>query len=401
MINNSSRLNSPPPLIQISSPNFMPKTLSLFEQEKTPLSERLEKLNWLLISLITILAFVGFIMLYSAGGGNFRPWLIKQLGFFCAFFPLMIFIAIADIKTWFKLSYLFYGSALILVIIVDIMGHNAMGATRWFRVGPITIQPSEIMKLCTVFALARYFYNIEAEEIGKIKFLIIPILLIAVPACFIFYQPDLGTGAILCLVGASVLFLAGVKMWKFVSVGIATLVSIPFAWSFLLYDYQKQRVLTFLNPKNDPLGSGYNIIQSKIAIGSGGFTGKGYLNGTQGQLNFLPEKQTDFIFTMLSEELGFLGSVFTIIIYSAIIAIGISIATKTKHQYGRLLVMGIINIFFVHMFINMGMVMGLIPVVGAPLPFVSYGGTIMATMMIGFGLVLNVDLHKNNDLKLN
>ncbi len=379
----------------------MPKTLSLFEQEKTPLSERLEKLNWLLISLITILAFVGFIMLYSAGGGNFRPWLIKQLGFFCAFFPLMIFIAIADIKTWFKLSYLFYGSALILVIIVDIMGHNAMGATRWFRVGPITIQPSEIMKLCTVFALARYFYNIEAEEIGKIKFLIIPILLIAVPACFIFYQPDLGTGAILCLVGASVLFLAGVKMWKFVSVGIATLVSIPFAWSFLLYDYQKQRVLTFLNPKNDPLGSGYNIIQSKIAIGSGGFTGKGYLNGTQGQLNFLPEKQTDFIFTMLSEELGFLGSVFTIIIYSAIIAIGISIATKTKHQYGRLLVMGIINIFFVHMFINMGMVMGLIPVVGAPLPFVSYGGTIMATMMIGFGLVLNVDLHKNNDLKLN
>ncbi len=378
----------------------MPKTLSLFEQEKTPLSERLEKLNWLLVSLITILAFVGFIMLYSAGGGSFRPWLIKQLGFFCAFFPLMIFIAITDIKIWFKLSYLFYGSALILVIIVDVMGHNAMGATRWFKLGPITIQPSEIMKLSTVFALARYFYNIEAEEIGKIKFLIIPILLIAVPACFIFYQPDLGTGAILCLVGASVLFLAGVKMWKFISVGIATLVAIPFAWSFLLYDYQKQRVLTFLNPKNDPLGSGYNIIQSKIAIGSGGFAGKGYLNGTQGQLNFLPEKQTDFIFTMLSEELGFLGSVFTIIIYSAIIAIGISIATKTKHQYGRLLVMGIINIFFVHMFINMGMVMGLIPVVGAPLPFVSYGGTIMATMMIGFGLVLNVDLHKNNDLKL-
>jgi len=378
----------------------MPKTLSLFEQEKIPFSEKIEQLNWLLISLIITLAFIGFVMLYSAGGGSFRPWLIRQLGFFSVFFPLMIFIAVTDIKLWFRWSYFFYAIALGLVIVVDIMGHNAMGATRWFRIGPITVQPSEIMKLCTVFALARYFYNIEADEIGRIRFLIIPILLIVVPACFIFYQPDLGTGAILCIAGASVLFLAGVKLWKFISVGVATLVAIPFAWHFLLYDYQKQRVLTFLNPNNDPLGSGYNIIQSKIAIGSGGLLGKGYLNGTQGQLNFLPEKQTDFIFTMLSEELGFLGSVFTIAVYSAIIAIGISIATKTKHQYGRLLVMGIINIFFVHMFINMGMVMGLIPVVGAPLPFVSYGGTIMATMMIGFGLVLNVDLHKNTDLKI-
>lgn len=378
----------------------MAKNLSLFEQEKTPIFEKIERLNWLLISLVVVLAFIGFVMLYSAGGGSFRPWLIRQLGFFCIFFPLMIFIAITDIKIWFKASYLFYLGALSLVIIVDIMGHNAMGATRWFRVGPLTIQPSEIMKVCTVFALARYFYSIEAEEIGRIKYLIIPILMIATPACFIFYQPDLGTGAILCLVGGSILFLAGVRMWKFISVGAAALFSIPFIWAFLLYDYQKKRVLTFLNPNEDPLGSGYNIIQSKIAIGSGGLLGKGYLNGTQGQLNFLPEKQTDFIFTMLSEELGFVGSVFTIAVYSAIIAIGISIATKTKHQFGRLLVMGVINIFFVHMFINMGMVMGLIPVVGAPLPFVSYGGTIMASMMIGFGLVLNVDLHKDIEMKM-
>lgn len=375
--------------------------MPFIEKEKIPLSQKLEQLNWLLISLIIILAFVGFLMLYSAGGGSFRPWLIRQLGFFVVFFPLMIFIAITDIKIWFKAAYFFYAIALILVIIVDIMGHNAMGATRWFRLGPITIQPSEIMKVCTVFALARYFYNIEAENIGRIRFIIVPLLMISVPACFIFYQPDLGTGAILVMVGVSVLFLAGVKMWKFVSVGVAGLVAIPFAWNFLLYDYQRQRVLTFLNPNNDPLGSGYNIIQSKIAIGSGGLFGKGYLNGTQGQLNFLPEKQTDFIFTMLSEELGFVGSFFTIAVYCSIIAIGISIATKTKHQYGRLLVMGIVNIFFIHMFINMGMVMGLIPVVGAPLPFVSYGGTIMASMMIGFGLVLNVDLHKNSDLKMN
>lgn len=371
------------------------------EREKIPLSQKLEQLHWLLISLIIILAFIGFVMLYSAGGGSFRPWLIRQLGFFCIFFPLMIFIAVTDIKIWFRAAYICYAIALTLVLIVDITGHNAMGATRWFRVGSFTVQPSEIMKVCTVFALARYFYNIEAANIGKIKFIIVPIALIAVPAFFIFYQPDLGTAAILSMVGVSVLFLAGVKIWKFVSVGVAVLAAIPFGWHFLLYDYQKQRILTFLNPNNDPLGSGYNIIQSKIAIGSGGLFGKGYLNGTQGQLNFLPEKQTDFIFTMLSEELGFLGSVFTIAVYSAIIAIGISIAMKTKHQYGRLLVMGVINIFFIHMFINMGMVMGLIPVVGAPLPFVSYGGTIMASMMIGFGLVLNVDLHKNSDLKLN
>ncbi len=374
--------------------------MHFIEREKIPLSQKLEQLNWLLISLIIVLAFIGFLMLYSAGGGSFKPWLIRQLGFFCLFFPLMLFIAVTDIKIWFKMSYLLYTAALSLIIVVDVMGHNAMGATRWFRIGPLTIQPSEIMKVCTVFALARYFYNIEAENIGKIKFLIVPVALIAIPVGFIFLQPDLGTGSILALVGISILFLAGAKMWKFISIGVAGLIAAPFAWLFLLYDYQKQRVLTFLNPDNDPLGSGYNIIQSKIAIGSGGMFGKGYLNGTQGQLNFLPEKQTDFIFTMLSEELGFVGSFFTIAVYSAIIGICINIAMNTKHQYGRLLVMGIVNIFFIHMFINMGMGMGLIPVVGAPLPFISYGGTIMASMMIGFGLVLNVDLHKDSDLKI-
>lgn len=374
--------------------------MNFINQEKIPLSQRLEQLNWLLISLITVLAFTGFLMLYSAGGGSFKPWLIRQLGFFCVFFPLMLFIAITDIKIWFKASYFFYAIALSLVIIVDIMGHNAMGATRWFRIGSLTIQPSEIMKVCTVFALARYFYGIEIENIGKIQYVIAPLLFIAVPAFFIFHQPDLGTAMILVMVGISVLFLAGVKMWKFASVGIVGLIAIPFLWSFFLYDYQKKRILTFLNPNEDPLGSGYNIIQSKIAIGSGGLFGKGLLNGTQGQLNFLPEKQTDFIFTMLSEELGFVGSIFTIVIYSAIIGICINIAMKTKHQYGRLLTMGIINIFFLHMFINMGMGMGLLPVVGAPLPFISYGGTIMASMMIGFGLILNVDANRNIDLKV-
>ncbi|MBU6140726.1 MAG: rod shape-determining protein RodA [Proteobacteria bacterium] len=364
-----------------------------FYHSNNPISQRIEQLNWTLISLIIVLAFMGFLMLYSAGGGSFYPWLIRQIVFFAIFFPLMIFIAVTDIKIWFKLSYLFYAIALTLIIIVDVMGHSAMGATRWFRVGSLTIQPSEIMKVCLVLALARYFYKIEAKSIGRIKFVIIPLAMIALPAVFIFHQPDLGTAIILILVGVSVLFLAGIKLWKFVSVGFAALAAIPFIWHFLLYDYQKKRVLTFLNPNEDPLGSGYNIIQSKIAIGSGGIFGKGYLNGTQGQLNFLPEKQTDFIFTMLSEELGFAGSVFTIAICCAIIAICARIAMKTRHQFGRLVSSGIANIFFVHMFINMGMVTGILPVVGAPLPFVSYGGTIMASMMIGFGLVLNTDLY--------
>ncbi len=376
--------------------------MNLTNNDKISFSQKLEQLNWLLISLLTTLAFIGFVMLYSAAGGSFKPWLIRQLGFFCLFFPLMIFIAVTDIKIWFKASYLFYAIALIMVIMVDVMeqmSHNAMGATRWFRIGSIKIQPSELMKVCTVFALARYFYSIEAENIGRFKFIIPPLLMIFLPVAFIFHQPDLGTASILAMVGVVVLFMAGVKIWKFVSAGVVTLITIPFAWHFLLHDYQKQRIFTFLDPTHDPLGSGYNIIQSKIAVGSGGVFGKGFLGGTQGQLDFLPEKQTDFIFTMLSEELGFVGGVFSIFIYCAIIAICISIAMKTKHQFGRLFVIGIVNIFFIHMFINIGMVMGLLPVVGAPLPFISYGGTIMGSMMIGFGMVLNIDLNREIDLR--
>ena len=376
--------------------------MNLTNNDKISFSQKLEQLNWLLICLLITLAFIGFVMLYSAAGGSFRPWLIRQLGFFCLFFPLMIFIAVTDIKIWFKASYLFYAVALVMVIMVDVMeqmSHNAMGATRWFRIGSIKIQPSELMKVCTVFALARYFYSIEAENIGRFKFIIPPLLMIFLPVAFIFHQPDLGTAMILAMVGVVVLFMAGVKIWKFVSAGVFALITIPFAWHFLLHDYQKQRIFTFLDPTHDPLGSGYNIIQSKIAVGSGGVFGKGFLGGTQGQLDFLPEKQTDFIFTMLSEELGFVGGVFSIFIYCAIIAICISIAMKTKHQFGRLFVIGIVNIFFIHMFINIGMVMGLLPVVGAPLPFISYGGTIMGSMMIGFGMVLNIDLNRGVDLR--
>lgn len=370
----------------------------LFDSENNQsLTKRISDLNWKLITLVLILATIGFAMIYSAAGGSFQPWLSKQLIFFAIFFPIMLLIAIVDIRFWFRFAYVCYAAALILIIAVDVVGHSSMGATRWFKVGGLAIQPSEIMKVCLVFSMAKYFYNIDAEDIEKTRFTIVPILMILVPSFFIFDQPDLGTATILLLVGGTILFVAGVKMWKFAAVGIIGLTAAPLLWFFVLYDYQKNRILTFLNPDNDPLGSGYNIIQSKIAIGSGGLFGKGFLNGTQGQLEFLPEKQTDFIFTMLSEELGFVGSVFTIIIYSLIIYMSTRIALKTNHQFGRLLAMGIGTILFIHIFINMAMVMGLIPVVGAPLPLISYGGTITGTMLIGFGLLLNVDAHPDVD----
>jgi rod shape determining protein RodA len=373
------------------------KMLSYFQSNEHSILEKIIALNWRLISLILILAITGFLMLYSAAGGNFKPWLAKQLLYFGVFFPIMILIAITNIRLWFQGSYMFYAIALMLIIAVDVMGHNSMGATRWFRIGGFAVQPSELMKICMVLALAKYFYNTDAENIEKIPYVIAPVLMIAIPALFIFDQPDLGTATILLLVGASILFTAGIKTWKFIAVGIIGLVTVPLMWFFVLYDYQKQRVITFLNPSNDPLGSGYNIIQSKIAIGSGGFLGKGFLNGTQGQLEFLPEKQTDFMFTMLSEELGFLGSLFTVIIYVLIIYMGTRIALKTKHQFGKLIAIGVVNILFIHMFVNMAMVMGLIPVVGAPLPLISYGGTITATMLIAFGLLLNVDANQDLD----
>ncbi|MFT6077213.1 MAG: rod shape determining protein RodA [Rickettsiales bacterium] len=370
--------------------------LFYFEKDKTIL-EKVFALNWRFICLILLLAFIGFAMQYSAAGGNFNPWLTKQLIFFIVFFPIMIFIAITDIRFWLQTAYFYYAIALVLLIAVAIMGHNAMGATRWFRIGGIAIQPSEIMKVCLVFSLAKYFYSIDADKIGQIKYIIIPIIMILAPALLVFNQPDLGTAIIMLLVGISILFLAGVRMWKFILAGVSVLIAVPFLWIFMLYDYQKERILNFLNPDNDPLGTGYNIIQSKIAIGSGGIFGKGYLGGTQGQLEFLPEKQTDFIFTMLAEELGMFGSLFTIFSYALMIYLGTRIAMKSKHQYGRLLVFGIINILFIHVFVNMGMVMGLLPVVGAPLPLISYGGTITATMLIGFGLLLNIDA--NTDME--
>jgi len=274
-----------------------------------------------------------------------------------------------------------------------------MGATRWFKLGFITVQPSEIMKVFLVLSLAKYFHNIEAEEIQKIKYVAPPLFLVFLPAGLIFAQPDLGTSLILLFVGFVILFVAGVMMWKFVLTGIISLISMPILWFFFLHEYQRNRIKNFINPDSDPMGTGYNIIQSKIAVGSGGLFGKGFVNGTQSQLGFLPEKQTDFIFTILSEEFGFIGSVSILILCILIVFTSILMATRSLNQYSRLVIVGISSIFFFHSFINIGMTIGLLPVVGAPLPFMSYGGTITATMLIGFGFVLNVRLYNNSELR--
>lgn len=362
---------------------------------------KLSKLPLTLVVLITLVACFGFILMYSAAQGNFSPWAYRQMIYFAVFMPIMIIIGLVDLRFWYKSTYLFYYIALALLLIVHLLGYTAMGATRWIDLGLMKLQPSELMKICIIFALARYFHDLGDKSIS-LQYLIVPSIMLIVPIALIIKQPDLGTAMILLMLGVIMFFMAGVKKWIFI-VGIASFaVAIPLIWQFL-YDYQKNRILTFIDPSRDPLGDGYNIIQSKIAIGSGGFTGKGFMQGSQSQLQFLPEHQTDFIFTMISEEWGFLGAGLVLLAFSVIIFYCYVIALNAKSKFGRLLAMGVVSMFFLHFFINVAMVMGLLPAVGVPLPLLSYGGTMMTTILIGFGLVISVHVHSryhiNNALK--
>ncbi|MCE3232203.1 MAG: rodA [Rickettsiaceae bacterium] len=360
--------------------------------KRLSINEKLREMNWSLIMIMTTVACIGFVILYSAADGNLNPWASKQMIRFMVFFPIMLFIAMVDIRVWFKSAYFIYSLVLVALIFTELWGATAMGATRWLRIGALNVQPSELMKLSVVFALAHYFHTVSAANIGRVTYLIIPLIMVLFPVALVMKQPDLGTAMILLMVGGAVFFAAGVKIWKFVVVGVLGIVTLPLAWS-RMHDYQKNRVITFLDPESDPMGTGYNLIQSKIAIGSGGFMGKGFMKGTQSQLSFLPEKQTDFIFTMFTEEFGFIGGVTIIALYCILIGYGILIATNAKSTFARLMAIGVTSIMFFHVFINIAMVMGLIPIVGVPLPLLSSGGTIMMTVMIGFGLLLNSSLY--------
>jgi len=365
-----------------------------FNRQPLSLGQKLWQIHWLFVLLLCVTAAIGIVMLYSAGNGRFDPWASRQVVRFAVGLVLLIVVAVIDIRLWFRYAYAFYFLALVLLVAVEIAGSIGMGAQRWIDVGFATVQPSEVMKIGIVLALARYFHGLTVEEVGNPIRLVPPLLLVVAPVGLVLRQPDLGTAVILVAAGGILFFLAGVRIWKFAVVAAGGLAAVPVAWHFL-FDYQKQRVLSFLNPEGDPLGTGYHIIQSKIALGSGGLFGKGFLQGTQAHLSFLPEKQTDFIFTMLAEEFGLVGGLVLLGLYVLLLIYGFAIAHRSRNQFGRLLGMGVTTTFFLYVFINIAMVMGLIPVVGAPLPLISYGGTSMMTVLFGFGLLMGVYVHRD------
>ncbi|HTZ77201.1 MAG TPA: rod shape-determining protein RodA [Stellaceae bacterium] len=358
------------------------------------LSEKVWNVNWGLVLLLTLLACIGFAMLYSAANGHWEPWAGKQIIRYVVAVVVMLGAAMVDIRTWYRVAYPFWWIAFALLVAVEVRGAVGMGAQRWIDLGVIQLQPSELMKIAVVLALARYFHGVPVEEIGRPLPLIIPAIGVFAPAILVLKQPDLGTAMMLVLGGGMIFFLSGVRAWMFGAVMALAGAAMPLAWHHLR-DYQKNRLLTFLDPENDPLGAGYHSLQSKIAIGSGGMFGKGFLQGTQSHLSFLPEKQTDFIFTMLAEEWGLVGGITLLGLYTLVFIYGYAIAFRSRSHFGRMLALGITVNFFLYVFINTAMVMGLIPVVGVPLPLVSYGGTAMLTVMFGFGLLMSVYIHRD------
>lgn len=365
-------------------------------ETKLSLFDKLARINWLLLFLLACLAGVGVTMLYSASGGEWQPFALRHAVRFGLATFVLLTLALIDIRFWMSIAYPAYAIALVLLILVEVSGSTAMGAQRWLDIGPIRVQPSEIMKLTLVMALARYFHGVG--DVRRWRDLILPLLLIGVPFLLIRQQPDLGTALLVAATGLGMLFLAGLR-WRIIIAGLVLItVAVPVYVKFGMTDYQWRRVDTFLNPEKDPFGSGYQILQSKIALGSGGVNGKGWLKGSQSNLDFLPEKQTDFIFTMIGEEFGFLGALVVLLLYFLVLATGFYIAVTSRHTFGRMLATGVSITFGLYVIVNVGMISGLMPVVGVPLPLVSHGGTVMLAVMTGFGLVMNASVHRDAEL---
>lgn len=362
------------------------------------LAGKLRQLNWSVVTLVTVISTIGFALLYSVAGGSFEPWASRQIARFGIGFVLLLLIALIHVRVWYRLAYPIYGASLLLLLATEFAGRMGKGAERWIEIGPLQLQPSELMKIALILALSRFLHGVLLDDVSRLSRLLPALLLVLVPAGLVLVQPNLGTATILIASGFGLIFLAGLS-WKIIvpvlAVGLAV---IPLGWEYALKDYQKQRVQTFLDPESDPLGAGYNITQSKIAIGSGGVFGKGFGQGTQSRLNFLPEKQTDFIFTVLGEEFGLVGLLVLMGLYLALLAQGVRIGLKARSQFGRLVAMGVCLNFLLYILINTSMSMGLIPVVGIPLPLVSYGGTALLTVLIGFGLLLSVQVHRHFEI---
>ena len=356
--------------------------------------------NWALVLVVFAVASVGFLMLYSVAGGSLDPWARDQMQRFGLGVVLMFFVAFVPIWFWRNVAGLAYIVSIALLLVVEFFGDIGMGAQRWIDLGFIRLQPSEMMKFTLVMMLAAYYDWLDAKRTSRPLWVAIPVLVILIPVALVLMQPNLGTALMLLMVGAVVCFLAGVSLWYFVAVGLMAVGAIASVftlrgttWQFL-HDYQYRRIDTFLDPTADPLGAGYNIIQAKIALGSGGWTGKGFMQGTQSRLNFLPEKHTDFIFTTLAEEFGFIGAFSLLVLYGLIILFCVVSALQNKDRFSSLLVLGVAANFFFYLAVNLSMVMGMAPVVGVPLPLLSYGGSAMLVIMVAFGLVQSAHIHR-------
>lgn len=363
------------------------------------LTEKFARVNWMLLLAIACLVAIGTVSLYSTADGSLHPWAqVHALRFvICA--GLAITIALISPKVWMSLAIPIYLIALTALALVPWFGVEALGAKRWIGIGGLKFQPSEIMKIGLLLALAFFYQKLPAEKVSRPRYVALALLIIAVPVVLTLRQPDLGSAVLFAVVGLAVLYAAGVSIFYFLAGGATVLALGPLIWANL-HDYQRQRIETFLNPEADPLGAGYHIIQSKIAFGAGGFSGRGFMRGTQSQLDFLPEKHTDFIFTMIGEEWGFIGCSLILVLFAFVLVHLVWLSLRAKSPFARLISFGASMIIFTYMFINIAMVTGLVPVVGVPLPFVSYGGSSMATLMVCIGMAMSVHVHDNERLTL-
>jgi len=361
----------------LSQPSFLPEPFA--------------SLPWRVLGLVTAIGGFGLIVLYSAAGGSLRPWAASQGLKFIVFLGMALALSRVKEKRWKDIAFPGYAIVLALLLIVELLGAVSGGSQRWLDLGFIRLQPSELMKLCIVLALARFFDMLPAGEIRRWNAIWLPGVLIGLPAALVMLQPDLGTALMIVAGGVTVMFLAGLPLRLFIAAGASIAVIAPLAYFFVLRDYQRNRVLVFLDPESDPLGAGYHITQSKIAIGSGGFFGKGFLNGTQSHLDYLPEGHTDFVFATMAEEWGLVGGLFVIGAFLLLFRWGMGVASKAPTRFGRLAAAGLTSTIFYYFTINLMMVMGLAPVVGIPLPLVSFGGTAMLTVMICIGMLMSIE----------
>ena len=359
--------------------------------------DKLKAVDYFLIIIVAIIGSMSVFSIYSTESGNFSFYTKNHLTRFLVFFSMFLVLSFVRVSVWYRQAYIFYILGILLLLLVIFFGISASGSKRWINFFIMNLQPSELMKIAIIVCFARYYHRIQSSDIQSYKYLLQPIILLLIPCYLVITQPDLGTAILIAGSGLAIIWLAGLNLKYFIYSGLILLVSLPFVIS-ILKPYQKSRILTFFNPDRDPLGAGYQIIQSKIAIGSGGLLGKGFLQGTQSYLEFLPEKHTDFIFTLFSEEFGFVGSMVLILLYALLIYRIIRIGFSSRSFFAKLYCFGFASALFLYIFVNIAMVVGLLPIVGAPLPIMSYGGSSMLSIMLGLGIVMSCKIYSRDPI---